>query len=219
MTRSPETEPARRPTVVFGVLGGIAAGKSTVARVLAGADGVVLSADEAAHGALADGDLKAKLVGRFGPGVLRPGIDGAPGDVDRAELARLVFDDPQARKDLEGWIHPVVRATLHASFEDARRRSVPFVVLDVPLLLENADEHGLLELCDHLVFVDAPPAARDARAVRDRGWDPGEVARREAAQMPLSTKRTRADVVIQNDGDHEALENATRQALRNLVSR
>lgn len=201
----------RNGTIVYGVLGGIASGKSTVGAVLAGDSGVVLSADAAAHEALGSDEVRAKLVHRFGAHVV-----GADGQVDRAALARVVFEDPDARKILEGWIHPVVRATLRSSLEDALRRSVPRVVLDVPLLLENAEEHGLLELCDHLVFVDAPLEARDQRAVRDRGWDPGEVARREAAQMPLATKRERADVVIVNDGDREALETRTRQALQRL---
>ena len=100
--------------------------------------------------------------------------------------------------------------------EDAAARGVPTVVLDVPLLLEHAEEHGLLELCDHLVFVDAPADARDQRAVRDRGWEPGEVVRREAAQMPLSTKRDRADVVISNDGDLDAVTSQAALALAKL---
>ncbi|MEM9381576.1 MAG: dephospho-CoA kinase [Planctomycetota bacterium] len=137
--------------------------------------------------------------------------------MDRAALARVVFDRPEARKLLEGWIHPRVRARLRASLDDAYRRHVPRVVLDVPLLLENADEHGLLEPCDFLVYVETPPDARDARAVRDRGWTPGEVARREATQMPQTAKRDRADVVIHNDGDLDALADATERALRTLL--
>lgn len=109
------------------------------------------------------------------------------------------------RKRLEEWIHPVVRETLHAALEDAAARGVSRVVLDVPLLLENAAEHGLLALCDHLVFIDTPDADRDARAVVTRGWAPGEVARREAAQMPLAEKRQAADIVIDNRGDVESL--------------
>ena len=64
--------------------------------------------------------------------------------------------------------------------------------------------------------VDAPADARDQRAVRDRGWEPGEVVRREAAQMPLSTKRDRADVVISNDGDLDAVTSQAELALANL---
>ncbi|MGD2017625.1 MAG: dephospho-CoA kinase [Planctomycetota bacterium] len=213
MTPSPSPEAhATRGTTVLGVLGGIASGKSTVARALAGPQGVILDADRVAHDALQSEEVRALVVARHGDGVL-----DAAGAVDRAALGAIVFADRDARTELEGWIHPRVRATLHASLEDAAARGVPRVVLDVPLLLENAEEHGLLELCDHLVFVDAPADARDRRAVRDRGWEPGEVARREAAQMPLSTKRSRADVVVVNDGDLDSVIERTTLALRELT--
>ncbi|MEM6675801.1 MAG: dephospho-CoA kinase [Planctomycetota bacterium] len=204
--------PEPRPTVVFGVLGGIASGKSRVARLLAGEDGIVLDADATAHRALDDDPVRSRVVARPGPGMLAP-----DGGIDRSALARVVFDDPGARKELEGWIHPVVRATLSEALEDALSRGVPRVVLDVPLLLENADEHGFLDRCDHLVFVDAPLDVRAARATRDRGWERDEVSRREAAQMPLARKRVRSDVVIENDGDLDELERAVADALRSLL--
>lgn len=199
------------PPIVFGVLGGIASGKSHVSRLLAGPDGLVLSADAAAHEALRDPEIVEKLRAEFGDEVLGP--DGMP---DREALARIVFQDPGARKRLEEWIHPVVRATLHRALENAATQGVSRVVLDVPLLLENAAEHGLLALCDHLVFIDTPDADRDARAVVTRGWAPGEVARREAAQMPLGEKRQAADFVIDNRGDVESLTQNVRAELLRL---
>jgi dephospho-CoA kinase len=81
----------------------------------------------------------------------------------------------------------------------ARAAGVERIVLDVPLLLENDAEHGLAHLCDVLVFVDASGAERDRRAQRTRGWKRGEVARREAAQLPLEAKKRRAHHVIHND--------------------
>jgi dephospho-CoA kinase len=83
-------------------------------------------------------------------------------------------------------------------------------VLDLPLLLENDDQHELVRECDILVFVDADPAAREARARAARGWGAGEVARREAAQMPLDAKRARADDVHKNRGDLALLERDAR---------
>lgn len=196
----PPTALEGHSTVIFAVLGGIASGKSHAARLLAGPDGEVLSADEVAHAALASAPIVKKLLEAFGPAVL--GSDGNP---DRVALAEIVFSDPGARKRLEGWIHPVVRATLSEALETAAARGVSRVVLDVPLLLENAAEHGLMALCDHLVFIDTADADRDARAVETRGWAPGEVARREAAQMPLIEKRQAADIVIDNHGDVASL--------------
>ena len=213
MTRAPSTAADKQGgTTVIGVLGGIASGKSTVATALAGPQGLVLDADRAAHEVLHSEEVRDLITARHGEAVL----DG-DGRVDRAALGAIVFADRDARKELEGWIHPRVRATLRSSLEDAAARGVPHVVLDVPLLLENAEEHGLMELCDHLVFVDAPDDVRDQRAVRDRGWQPGEVARREAAQLPLSTKRERADVVVVNDGDRDSVTEQAARALRELA--
>lgn len=205
--------PRRRPRapIVLGVLGGIASGKSRVAAGLAGPQGVVIAADALAHAALAAPEVRSEVAAAFGPGVL-----GADGAVDRAALAAIVFRDPEARRRLEGWIHPWVRARISTALEDARREGRPRVVLDVPLLLENDAEHGLARACDHLVFVDVDAATRDARAVTTRGWEAGEVARREAAQLPLSEKRRRADVVVANDGSLRDLDAAIAAALAEL---
>lgn len=206
---APSSAPESRPaTLVLAVLGGIASGKSAAAGALAGADGTVVAADALAHEVLAQDEVAALVGEHFGPEALGP--DGRP---DRATLARVVFADPERRRILEGWIHPRVRATIRARLDEARLRGVPVVVLDVPLLLENDSESRLASECDALVFVDAPAAERDRRAVRDRGWSPGDVARRERAQLPLEAKRARADHVLANDGTTEALLGAA-EALR-----
>lgn len=197
---SPTQSPRRHRTVVLAVLGGIASGKSAVAARLAGASGRVLDADALAREALDEPLVCERLVQAFGPEILDP--DGRP---HRERLAQRVFDDPEDRRRLEGWIHPVVRARILAALGEARASGVERVVLDVPLLLENDAQHGLLAHCDHLVFVDAPAAERDRRAVAHRGWAPGEVARREAAQTPLEEKRRRANHVVSNDGTLESL--------------
>ena len=100
------------------------------------------------------------------------------------------------------------REVIHARLEAAIARGVPRIVLDVALLLEHEREHGLAAQCDDLVFVDSEAGARDARAVGVRGWRPGEVARREAAQLPLAEKRARADYVITNDAGLAELQQA-----------
>lgn len=200
----PRPPPAPRGTLVVGLLGGIASGKSTVGRALAGPDGVLIEADALAHAVLASDEVTARVAETFGPGALGP--DGRP---DRAALARLVFSDPERRRLLEGWIHPRVRATIRARLAEARQRGVPLVVLDVPLLLEadlkNTEADRAVPECDVLVFVDAPLADRDRRAVRDRGWPPGDVSRRERAQLSTDAKRARADHVLVNADSVEHL--------------
>lgn len=209
---APATAPRERPaTVVLGVLGGIASGKSYVARRLAGPAGVVVSADELAHQALAAPEVRSEVVRAFGGEVLGP--DGA---VDRRALAAVVFRDAAARRRLEGWIHPWVRARISRALEEARAEGRPRVVLDVPLLLEHDAQHGLARACDHLVFVEVDAAERERRAQATRGWEPGELARREAAQLPLDEKRRRADVVVPNDGTLRELDAAIDAALAEL---
>lgn len=208
-----DPRPPARPSIL-GVLGGIASGKSAVARLLAGPDGLVLAADEFAHAALDSAEVRARVRARFGPGALRP-----DGSVDRAALARAVFEPERGaalRAELEGWIHPLVRDRILARLEEARVTGVPRVVLDVPLLLENDAQHGLARLCDVLVFVDVPDDERDRRAQRERGWAPGEVFRREATQLPLADKARRAHHVLNNHRGLPELERAVQELLARL---
>ena len=210
MKKRPEHDrPEGGRTVVFGVLGGVASGKSTVARLLAGESGLVLDADRLAREALDSPAMRERLRKAWGPGVLR-----SDGSVDRDFLAERVFADPSERRRLEDWIHPLVRARISESLAEAREQGVGRVVLDVPLLLENDARHGLTRVCDSLVFVEVPADERERRAARDRGWAPGEVARREAAQMPLEEKRNHADHVVPNTGTRAELEEAVRAVLR-----
>ena len=98
-----------------------------------------------------------------------------------------------------------MRAHIGRQLDAARANQTPRVVLDVPLLLENDAQHHLVSECDALVFVDVPQSVRNARAMEKRGWSRGELARREATQMPLAAKQTRAHFVIRNDGPLAAL--------------
>lgn len=203
-----------RSTLVLGLLGGIASGKSAVARLLAGPQGEVLSADRMVHEILDSPAGLAWLAEHLGPTAI--GRDGHP---DRAAIARLVFDPPsgaERRAELERWIHPRVRDRIMERLSEARAAGVPRIVLDVPLLLENDAQHGLVGQCDALVFVEAPEDERERRARRERGWPPGELARREAAQMPLADKAQRAHHVIQNHQSMQDLERAVNELLLRL---
>ncbi len=193
---------------VIGVLGGVASGKSAVARALAGPDGVVIDADRLAREVLDAPEVHTALRTAFGPGVF-----GQGGRLDRERLAEIVFGSREQRAVLEGFTHPLIRDRIRAQLDAARERGVPRIVLDVPLLLEHEAQHGLAAECRTLVFVDADARLRDARAVASRGWQPGEVSRREATQMPLEQKRARADHVIVNEGNLSELEAAAQQIL------
>jgi dephospho-CoA kinase len=195
------------------VLGGIASGKSFVARQLAGDRGLVIDADLLAHEVLKSQELTELVTEAFGRGAL--GEDGRP---DRGALAQRVFDDPAARAQLEGWIHPRVRAKIQVALDEAAAQEIGPVVLDVPLLLENDAEHGLVDKCDHLVFIESDLEARDQRAVLSREWSPGEVARREQSQHSLADKKARADYTIENRGSLDELDQSVRALREQLLT-
>lgn len=200
----PSGSPPEAALEIIGVLGGIASGKSKVARLLAGSTAEVVSADAIAREVLNSPEVTALVREHWGAAFLGP--DGRP---DRERLAREVFGPGEGagkRRELESWTHPRVRARILERLREARARGIRRLVLDVPLLLENDAQHGLAGLCTALVFVDARDEVREERARQTRAWTPGEVARREAVQLPLEEKRKRADYVIPNNGTLEELE-------------
>lgn len=208
--RSPTEGGAARPraTRVFGILGGIASGKSALAKQLAGPEGVVIDADSLAREVLEQREVVEELRARFGASIVRD-----DGRVDRERLAALVFAAPDERRALEALTHPRIRDRIRTTLEAALARGIPRVALDVPLLVENDAQHGLLARCDELWFVDASLESRDARAQASRGWKAGEVERRERAQAPLNAKRALAHVVITNEGTLADLQQAVEAAL------
>jgi dephospho-CoA kinase len=212
--RSPRTPRARGSSLVVGLLGGIASGKSAVGRILAGERGIVIDADRIAREVLETPGVRFDLLTAFGGRVF--GLDGRP---DREVLAKTVFASPEARAKLEGFTHPAIRARIRAELQAARKAGAPVIVLDVPLLLENESRHGLVDECDEIVFVDAKDDLREARASASRGWRPGELARREATQMPLAAKRSRAGHVVENQGSLLELEAAVRRLAREIAPR
>ncbi|MCA9239847.1 MAG: dephospho-CoA kinase [Planctomycetales bacterium] len=189
--------------LTIGLTGGIASGKSTVAQILQEQGAVVLDADRFAHEVLQVPEVVAELAERWGQGVLRD-----DGSVDRQRLAERVFGETDAavaeRRFLEQMVHPRVRERLEQELEQQSQAGGRVAVLDVPLLLDA----GWREMCDLVLFVDSPQDARLARAV-ERGWDPHELAQREAAQLPISEKRQQADAVIANDSDRHTLRRRT----------
>ena len=179
--------------VVIGLLGGIAAGKSTVAARFAAHGFVTLDADHEAKLVTEERPVLAAIRTRFGAELVHDG------KLDRKALAAKVFADSAARADLEALIHPVVRTRLTQKL-DAAGAAGRNVVLDVPLLLEG----GLIARCDVCVFVDATEATRMARA-RARGWQAEELLRRERAQADLAVKRARCAHTISTDGSLDDL--------------
>lgn len=217
------------------MLGGIASGKSLVARQLQDLGAAWLDADRAGHQVLRQSEVRKQLRARWGdrlrmaalaaPEADRPaGLTENPetlaaenrvAELERASIARIVFapapEGPRELAFLESVTHPLIREVLQAEVDAFQRAGVPAVVLDAALLLEA----GWDNICDYLVFIDVPRAVRVARAA-SRGWSLEEFTIREAAQESLQTKRARADLVIDNSGSPEATRTQVRALWQSL---
>lgn len=200
---------------VVGLIGEIGGGKSQVAALLKECGALVIDADVVGHELLKDPVVRRKIVERFGAGVLAGASDEPDPEpaIDRRALGAIVFADPAARRDLEAMVHPRMRAWFSAVIERelcTGRGDIPFVVLDAAILLEA----GWDDLCDLIVFVDAPLEQRIRRVREQRGWSPEKLEARERAQWPADDKRRRADLIINNDAGVDSL----RQELKRIES-
>ena len=172
-----------------GLTGGIASGKSTVANELARRGAVIIDADELAREVVEPGTPGlAAVVRRFGEGVLRDER------LDRAALARIVFADPQARRDLEKIIHPEVRR--RAAEREGALPHTAVVVHVIPLLVETGKESDF-DLC---VVVDVDRQTQLARLMARGPMSREEAESRIAAQATRELRLAAADIVIPNVG-------------------
>lgn len=197
-----ETDPvAERPRVHVGLTGGIAAGKSAVARVLQERGALLVDSDALARLVLEKGtDGLAAVQDEFGDRVIT-----ADGELDRVEMARIVFGDEGARQRLNRIVHPRIRAAARRIVAEAGPDAV--VVQDVPLLVET----GQADAFDLVIVVEAPLEERLRRMMEDRGMSRADAEARIAAQATDEQRRAVADVVIVNDADLERLASVANQ--------
>jgi dephospho-CoA kinase len=192
---------------LIGIIGGVASGKSAVARCLAELGAVVIDADAIGHAVLKDPQVAAAARARWGDAIFGP-----DGHIHRPALAAIVFGaDSTATTELEyleSLTHPRIRQQLRNRIAELQAEGrYPAAILDAPVLIKA----GWNELCDKIVYVDAPLSVRQERA-QQRGWTPQQFARREAAQETLLEKQALADETIDNSGSLED----TRVQVRNF---
>ena len=162
-------------TVRIGLTGPIGCGKSTVAGMLAEHGAVVIDADGLVREAYEDAAVREAVIERFGQGVRT-----SDGSIDRRALARIVFEDPAALRDLEAIVHPAVRPRILTRIDAADSRHAPAVVVEAIKLVES----GLAGLCDEVWLVTCDPPIQRGR-LRDRGVPDDDADRRIAAQRHL----------------------------------
>ncbi|MGH9201131.1 MAG: dephospho-CoA kinase [Vicinamibacterales bacterium] len=190
--------------------GGIATGKSYIAKRLREAGVEVMDADLLAHDVVRPGSEALELVRRrFGDGMITAG-----GEMDRRRVAALVFADAGARRDLEAIIHPVVRQGIEQFFRTLPIRT-PFAVADIPLLFETG-RAGDFEV---VVVAACAREIQMARVLAREGVTREDAERRLQAQWPIEDKVARADYVIRTDGTYEETDRAVEALIGSLGRR
>ncbi|MEW8126220.1 MAG: dephospho-CoA kinase [Candidatus Thiodiazotropha endolucinida] len=192
--------------LVIALTGGIGSGKSAVASHLESLGVPVIDADQLAHQLVKPGSpALLEIQAAFGDDLV-----DANGALDRSALRKIVFDNPQQRKRLEGILHPRIREAMKSWLAN---QSAPYAVLVIPLLFET----GQMSLADRVLVVDCDESLQIDR-VRARD----EISREQirqiiASQVDRQTRLLGADDVIENNGSLEALIEATEGLHRNYL--
>ncbi len=191
---------------VIGITGNIATGKSTVLKMLRDLGAETIDADGLVHEMMGPNSvLASSLAGAFGDCVVRD-----DGSINRPELGRIVFSDPEKLAELERQIHPHVVRRMVGAIEEP---GPDVLVLDAIKLFEA----GIADHCDVVWVVDADRETRIERVMQRNGVERSEAARRLDAQPPQEEKLARADLIIDNGGSLAATEAQVRAAWGALV--
>lgn len=181
--------------ISVGLTGGIACGKSTVARMLARRGVPVLDLDQVAREVVAPGEPALAEIAARWPEVVREGV------LDRKALGAKLVADPAVKRELEAITHPRIWERMERWMAE---QQAPAVVIEAALMVET----GSWRRYDRLLVVSCSPALQRARLAAREGYDAATVERWVATQVPLAEKERLADVVIHNDGDEAELARA-----------
>lgn len=194
-------------TLVIGLTGGIASGKSTISSILKAVGWPVIDADLIARQIVMPGSKGLEqIVNRFGPQMLN-----SDGTLDRKKLGKMVFDDPKKLSDLDKIEHPLIQEAINSQLDEFKKQHLPVVVLDVPLLFET----GMDEECDLTVLAVVDQATQLKRLMKRDQISKMDAVKKISSQMSLKEKMQRADVIIDNNGTLEQ----TRSQVAELVDR
>ena len=189
--------------------GGIGTGKSHVRAQFETLGVPTLDSDVLAREAVQPGSAGlAAVIARFGPDIV-----DASGALDRRKLAGIVFNNAEARRDLEQIIHPFVRTATEAWFASIDPSRHPIAIADIPLLYETGRDADF----DAVIVVACDPATQLRRVIERDTLTEEEARSRIAAQLPIERKVNRADHVIRTDGSPANTDAQVREVYRALV--
>jgi len=194
---------------VYGLTGGIASGKSTVAKIFAALGAKVIDADLLAREVVAPGTPGLAEIAARWPQVI------SLGQLDRKKLGALVFARPEERAALNAIVHPRIAAAALQETERLAALGERAVLYEAALIVENRLDAGM----DGLVVVSAPEAVQLERLRAREGLDEGEARQRLSAQLPLKEKLARATWVVDNAADLEHTRGQVEQIWREILER
>jgi dephospho-CoA kinase len=196
--------------ILVGLTGGVATGKSTVAKMFKQCGAIVIDADELAHEVVKPGKPAwREIAGLFGKAVLNQDRS-----LNRQALGSIVFRNPKKRRQLERIIHPrVAREQVRLTNAIARKHPKAVVIYDVPLLFEA----GIDKRVDHTIVVTADRETQISRLKKRNGLSRAEAIQRIKSQMPLSKKIRLADIVINGTRPRQDTVKAIRATYHNLL--
>ncbi|MDR6553305.1 dephospho-CoA kinase [Paenibacillus qinlingensis] len=180
----------------IGLTGGIACGKSTVSRMLVSRGALLIDADQIARDVVEPGSpVLEQVAAAFGQAVI-----GRDGSLQRKMLGEIIFGSPEARQQLEGLLHPPIRARMREQMTTYERDyPTKLVVVDVPLLIES----NLVSMFEEIMVVYIPRHLQLERLMQRDGLSAEIAQLRLDAQMSIEEKRKLADIVIDNSGTWE----------------
>ena len=195
---------------VIGLVGGVGAGKSTVAGAFAELGCAVLDADKFGHEVIQTPAVRDALIERWGTRIIRD-----DGQVDRSAVAEIVFDDQPELAFLNEIIHPQIAERIAGRIDELRNdRSAAAIVLDAAVMLEA----GWDRQCDVLVFVDTPEAVRRRRVLSSRGWSENTWRERENSQFSIDRKAASCDHRVRNSLSESHLREQVRTLFHRIVT-
>lgn len=180
---------------IIGLTGGIASGKSTVSAFLQDKGYTIIDADLAARMVVEVGQpAYLAIVEAFGKGILQEN-----GQIDRAGLGAIIFNDQTKRNLLNGIVHPAVRSMMLSHKDEAIENGKQTIIMDIPLLFES----DLTWMVDRTIVVTVEEDVQLSRLMKRNELTEEEAASRISSQLPLREKAENADAVIDNNGSVE----------------
>lgn len=182
-------------TLIIGLTGSIASGKSTVASMFSKFDIPVIDADDISRLVVEPGEQAySEIIDTFGQGILLP--DKA---IDRKKLGSIIFANEEKRKQLNQIVHPAVRQKMLEERDHYVQKKHRCVVLDIPLLFESR----LMHFVDTTMVVYVKENVQLTRLMNRNGYTEEEALQRIQSQMPMEEKKELAQVVLDNNGTIE----------------